>query len=840
MSGSAPTLLPPTRRGRLPVPSAPSARGVPRRVAAAVTVVLLAAGGPTATALTTPVAAAATPVADTPVRVNQVGYLPDGPKRATVVSSATAPLAWQLRDASGAVAASGSTTVHGADQASGQSTHLVDFSAYTGRGTDYTLVVDGRASHPFDISASLYDGLRADSMSFFYQQRSGIAIDAALAGGSAYARPAGHLGVAPNKGDTSVPCQTGVCDYRVDARGGWYDAGDQGKYVVNGGIATWELVNSFERARRSGGDAALGDSTLKVPERGNGVPDVLDEARWELDFLLRMQVPAGRPMAGTAFHKLHDDKWTALPTRPELDDAQREVHKPSTAATLNLAAVAAQAARVYAPYDAAFAARSLEVARRAWAAAKANPSLLAPATDNTGGGAYEDADVSDEFYWAAAELLATTGESQYREAVTSSPHHTRPVDGFWWGGTATLGRITLATVPGVALPAEDVSRLRGGLIAAADGHLATMAAQGYAVPLAATAYVWGSNSSVANNAMLLGVAHELTGQQRYRAGALESLDYLLGRNALDLSYVTGYGERHSENQHHRFWAHQKDASAPHPPAGSFAGGPNAGLEDPVAKEKLTGCAPAACYVDDIGSYSTNEVAINWNASLAWLAAFAAERRSTPVVPAVQVAPSAVTVPEGGSTSVGVRLSAAPAQNVTVTVARSAGDQDLSAAATLVFTPADWATAQQVPVSAAQDADALAGSATFTVGGPGVQGATFTATEADDDVPSGAPCSVVYRIDSAWSNGFTATVTLKNTGTTAISGWNLGWTFPGDQRVGSAWNATVSQSGGAVTARDAGWNGTLAPGGSASLGFQATYSGTNPAPALFTVNGAACA
>ncbi|MGW2817368.1 glycoside hydrolase family 9 protein [Streptomyces sp. NPDC001415] len=713
------------------MPPVTSARGVIRHALAAVVGLVLATGGLTAAAL--PAQSAAAAAAATDVRVNQLGYLPDGPKRATVVSSATGPLPWQLRDSSGSVVASGTTTVHGADQASGQSTHLVDFGAYTTAGTGFTLAVGGRASHPFDISASLYDGLRADSMSFFYQQRSGIAIDAALAG-DAYARPAGHLGVAPNKGDTSVPCQTGVCDYRLDVRGGWYDAGDQGKYVVNGGISVWELVNSFERARRSGGDAALGDSTLRVPERGNGTPDVLDEARWELEFLLRMQVPAGRPMAGMAFHKVHDAEWTALPTRPELNDKQRELHSPSTAATLNLAATAAQCARVYAPYDAAFSARCLDAARRAWAAAKANPNVLAPATDNTGGGAYEDADVSDEFYWAAAELLATTGESQYRDAVTASPHHAEPADGFWWGGTATLGRITLATVPGVNLPADDVTRVRGLLTSAADSHLATMAGQGYAVPIPATGYVWGSNSSVTNNAMMLAVAYELTGQQRYRAGALESLDYLLGRNALDLSYVTGYGERSSENQHHRFWAHQNDASLPHPPAGSFAGGPNAGLEDPVAKAKLPGCAPAACYVDDIGSYSTNEVAINWNASLAWLAAFAAERHGTP--------------------------------------------------------PA-------------------------------------------------APCAVTYRVDNAWSNGFTATVTVKNTGTSAISGWTLGWSFAGDQRIGSAWNARVSQSGAAVTARDAGWNASLAPGGSASLGFQATYSGSNAAPTRYTLNGALC-
>ncbi|WP_405010915.1 glycoside hydrolase family 9 protein [Kitasatospora sp. NBC_01539] len=818
-------------------------RSLTRRAAAALAGAALVATGLAAVPVTAAAAPAAVTAAGSTVRVNQLGYLPDGPKRATVVSSATAPLAWQLRNAAGAAVASGTTTVRGADAASGDATHLADFSAYTGTGSGFTLVVDGQTSYPFDISAALYDGLRADSMQFFYQQRSGIAIDAALAG-SAYARPAGHLGVAPNKGDTSVPCQAGVCDYSLDVRGGWYDAGDQGKYVVNGGIATWQLVNSFERAHRAGGDAGVGDSTLKVPERGNGTPDVLDEARWELDFLMRMQVPAGKPMAGMAFHKIHDAQWTGLPTRPELDSQQRELHKPSTAATLNLAASAAQCARVYAPYDAAFAARCLDAARRAWTAAKANPNVLAPATDSTGGGAYEDNQVTDEFYWAAAELYATTGETQYRDAVTSSALHAGPVDAFWWGGTATLGRITLATVPGVGLPADDLARIRTQLTTAADGYLATMAGQGYAVPIASDGYVWGSNSSVANNAMIIAVAYELTGQQRYRAGALEALDYLLGRNALNQSYVTGYGEHASENEHHRFWAHQNDASLPHPPAGSFAGGPNSGLQDPIATAQLAGCAPAKCYIDDIGSYSTNEVAINWNAPLAWLAAFAAERKDTtqPVTPKVQAAPAAVTVAEGSSATVAVRLSSAPAQNVTVAVARTSGDTDLAvtAGASLVFTPANWATAQQVTVSAAQDADTANGTAVFSAGGTGAEAAAFTATEADDDTaPPASSCNVVYKVDNAWGNGFTATATVKNTGTTQIAGWTLKWTYPGNQTITNAWNATVTQTGAAVTAKDAGWNGTLAPGGTASFGFQGTYSGSNTLPTQFTVNGAAC-
>ncbi|MFD8965956.1 glycoside hydrolase family 9 protein [Streptomyces sp. NPDC059568] len=720
----------------------PSPSDLRRGLVGVLSGVLAVAGLTAGTADAVPKAAAAKAAAIA-VQVNQVGYLPDGPKRATVVTAATAPTGWELRSAAGATVASGVTTARGGDTASGDSTHLADFSSYTGTGTGYTLVVDGQRSHPFDIRAGLYNTLRSDAMSFFYQQRSGIAIDPALAG-AAYARPAGHLGVAPNKGDTSVPCQAGVCDYSRDVRGGWYDAGDHGKYVVNGGLSTWLLVNSFERADRAGTDAALGDSTLRVPERGNGVPDVLDEARWELDFLMRMQVPEGKPLAGMAFHKIHDANWTGLPTRPELDDQQRELHRPSTAATLNLAATAAQCARVYAPYDAAFAARCLDSARRAWTAARANPNLIAPDSDGNGGGAYGDATVSDEFYWAGAELYATTGEAAYRDAVTASPWHTSSGAftsfGFGWADTAALGRIVLATVP-TGLPAAETTRLRASVTAAADAHLTTMSGQGYAVPLPATAYVWGSNGQVANNGIVMAVAYGLTGQQRYRAGSIEALDYLLGRNTLGQSYVSGYGEQPSRNQHHRFWANQYDASLPNPPAGSIAGGPNAALQDPVAQEKLSGCKPAACYIDDIGSYSTNEVAVNWNAPLAWLTQFAAES------------------------------------------ANGGGD--------------------------------------------------------DGGDPPASGCAVTYGIDSAWNNGFTATVTVKNTSTAPVDGWTLNWTYAGGQRVTNAWNATVSQSGSTVTAKDVGWNKAIAAGGSVSFGFQATFTGSNPQPTAFTLNSAAC-
>jgi endoglucanase len=569
------------------------------------------------------------PVQDTgpAVRVNQVGYLSNLPKHASVVSTETTPQPWTLQDAAGAVVARGQTSVFGADPASGDTVQLIDFSRATRAGTGYTLTVGEATSHPFDISTRIYDTLPNDALEFYYQQRSGIPIEARFVGAD-HARPAGHLDAAPNKGDTSVPCLPGVCAYSLDVRGGWYDAGDQGKYVVNGGISVWQLMNAYERSQLvPGADRrAFADGTQAIPESHNRVPDVLDEARWELEFFLRMQVPDGQPLAGMVHHKIHDENWTGLPTRPELDDQQRFLHPPSTAATLNMAAAAAQGARIFAGFDRAFAARLRAAAEKAWAAAVAHPAMFASGADSNGGGAYDDSNVTDEFYWAAAELFTTTGKSVYRTALTSSPLYfakSFSSGGFSWQSLGALGDLTLALVPN-RLPRRDVAGIRAGIATAADGYVASIRSQGYPVPIGPTQYVWGSNSQVLNNALVIGAAADYTGKRAYRDAAVETLDYILGRNGLNQSYVTGYGEHATQNEHHRFWANQLDATLPHPPAGTIAGGPNSGLQDPVAARRLPGCMPQRCYVDDIGSYSTNEEAINWNAPLVWVSQFAAD------------------------------------------------------------------------------------------------------------------------------------------------------------------------------------------------------------------------
>ncbi|GAA0797901.1 glycoside hydrolase family 9 protein [Spirilliplanes yamanashiensis] len=560
------------------------------------------------------------------VRVNQVAYLPHGPKNATVVTTAVTALPWRLNNARGVAVATGRTRPRGVDQSSGQNVHSVDFTRYVAKGAGYTLVVDGETSHPFDISSAAYERLRVDALKFYYTQRSGVAIREDLRPG--YGRPAGHVDVAPNRGDRAVGCAPGACAYTLDVTGGWYDAGDHGKYVVNGGISAYQLMNLWERTTlsRTGEPRRLGDRNLALPESGNGVPDVLDEARWQQEWMLKMQVPAGQPLAGMAHHKVHDVAWTGLPLMPHQDPQPRQLYPPSTAATLNLAATAAQAARVFQRHDRTFARRNLAAARAAWAAALAHPAAYAPA-ESVGGGPYDDTEVSDEFYWAAAQLYLTTGERQFRTYLLASPLHRADVfepGGFFWRDVAALARLDLALVPN-GLP--DRGRIRASVLTAADRYLATQSHHPYGVPYAPAGNVWewGSNSAILNNAVVLAAAFEIGRQERHRTGAIQAMDYILGRNALNQSYVTGYGELFAKNQHSRWYANQLDMTLPHPPNGTLAGGPNSNIQDPVAQERLAGCVAQFCYLDDIQSWSTNELTINWNASLASVASFVADQ-----------------------------------------------------------------------------------------------------------------------------------------------------------------------------------------------------------------------
>ena len=562
------------------------------------------------------------------VSINQVGYFIDAPHFGMLANQGSTATAWALIDAeTNEMVYAGSTGRAIEDVASGDVILVADFSEFDVPGT-YRLMVNSTVSSPFTIGNTIYTDLVVDSARYFYLNRSGIELLPEFAGED-YARPAGHIT------DNTVTCYRGTdlggvtwdgCDYVLDSAGGWYDAGDYGKYVVNGGISLWTLLNLYERL-----PDAYNDGSLNIPESGNGVSDILDEARWEMEWLLSMQVPEGHPQAGMVHHKLHDLEWEGMPLLPptefdnnnEFDSGNgRYVYPPSTAATYNMAATAAQCARIWQGIDDDFADRCLNASIIAFQAGLDNPIALAGNTPGEGGGNYDDTTITDELFWAAAELYITTGDQQYLDAMNTTVHLNLFAglglnSAMFWGDTASLGALSLV-LHDVDLP--EIAELSEQIIITANTYLETISNEGYRVPI--TEYEWGSNSSVLNNAIILAYAYDITGDSSYLYGVTDSMDYLLGRNALAFSFISGYGERAMTNPHHRVWGNNPDSGFPAPPAGVVAGGPNANPTDPTALEEANlEAGPARRYVDLLGSWSTNEVTINWNAPLVWITAY---------------------------------------------------------------------------------------------------------------------------------------------------------------------------------------------------------------------------
>lgn len=577
------------------------------------------------------------------ILTNQVNYFPQLEKKATLLSDQTSSVSFSLLDESGKTVFTGDSSVLGEDADSGDSVHVLDFSKFQEPGT-YTLEADGQKSRSFSIGGTAYySGMLYDALNYFYQNRSGIAIESQFitsGDSTSLARAAGHS-------NDTARITTDWDDLNSnggtqDVTGGWYDAGDHGKYVVNGGISLWMMQNQYEHAKQKGDTSAYEDGTMSIPENNNGYPDLLDEARWEMEWMLKMIVQDGE-YADMAYHKVHDIKWTALGMTPADDTLERILKPPTTCATLNLAACAAQASRLWRDLDSDFSKQCLDAAEAAYAAAKKHPDLYAPIDQSIGGGPYRDDDATDEFYWAAAELYLTTGDSSYQKDMKASDWYldvpttlkggesVDTVASFDWGHTAALGSISLSLYPDQL--GKDAEKLSDAFSEAADTYLQLEDKQGYGQPYAASTisssdsdngYVWGSNSFVIDNAIILAYAYDLTDNTDYLNGAATAMDYLLGRNPVDYSYVTGYGTHAVQYPHHRFWAHQLSESFPMAPSGVLVGGPNSGIEDPWVQGsgwKKGEIPPAKCYLDHIEAWSVNECTINWNEPLSWMTAF---------------------------------------------------------------------------------------------------------------------------------------------------------------------------------------------------------------------------
>ena len=558
------------------------------------------------------------------VRVNQLGYLIDRPKQATLISDARDPVPFKVRDLGGVAVHTGLSRPWPVrpEPTSGLNVHVLDFGGLTLPGAGFRIEAADQCSHPFEVTSHVYDTLRAHALGFFYLMRSGTPIFDSIAPG--YGRPAGHAGRPPNRGDLAVSAWTGPEAQRLypewrsegpfDVSGGWYDAGDYGKYVTSGAIAVWQLLSTLDLLTR----------VNSSPPTGEFVDLIRAECRWQLDWLIRMQVPAGDPLSGLAFHRVHGTQWSPMPGWAHEDPTERVLHRPSTPATLQLAAVAAHGARLFRNADPAYALRLLEVARSADEAAQRHPHLAAP-DDHArfGGGPYQDDRLEDDFYWAAAELWLTTNEESYRQRVLASAQHTEDAfepSGFDFDRVAAPGRLDLALAGSHLTDHEYVVDSVGR---GADRLLELQRQQPWGQPYAPSeGWGWGSNGRLLNNLVVIAVAHLVSGSCRYADAVATGMDYLLGRNALGQSYITGYGTDYSYHQRARQFGHDFDPAFPPPPPGTLAGGPNSRpTPDFPYDPRLLGLPPQCCYLDEPISEVTNDICIRWNAPLVWVATY---------------------------------------------------------------------------------------------------------------------------------------------------------------------------------------------------------------------------
>ncbi len=538
---------------------------------------------------------------------NQVGYRPGDRKVATVRGAAPGQNTFRIRNSSdNKVVFEGPLTSPQTDAASGDRVQGAEFSALHQDGT-YRLEFGGQGTGVFAIGDRVYAEALRTTVRGYTGQRCGCAVDLGNGyqhppchGGGAYGASTGKHGSLPN-------------------HGGWHDAGDYGRYVVNSGITCGTLLWAWELYPQ-----ALQDLRLGIPKTRGNLPDYLEEILWNLNWMLQLQEPDGG-----VFHKQTSDHFCAF-ILPQDDHLVSNVigtgaaPYKSTAATADLAAVMAIAARCYAPYDKAMAAQFLAAARKAWSWAAANPAVVFKNPAGVATGEYGDPKVGDELLWASAELWRTTGEPQYEKAflggLPSDPGKLQ-IDAPSWGGVASMACWTyvLAQGTGDARGNDQIkASIRQKTREAAAKLTGRSRSNGYANTLETADYVWGSNGVAGNQSLLLAIAHHLDHNSEAVTASLANLHYILGRNCFGVSWVTQVGTRPFMHPHHRPSAADNLVD---PWPGLLSGGPNRRGGDKVA-DALPKAPPMRMWIDDTQAYSMNEIAINWNAPLVFLLAFA--------------------------------------------------------------------------------------------------------------------------------------------------------------------------------------------------------------------------
>jgi endoglucanase len=520
------------------------------------------------------------------IRINQVGYYPLSIKEFVVADlEATS---FQVVDGQGKVVHKGQLRDKGSWEVSGEKLAAGEFSKLSKPGTYRILLNTGEASFPFEISQQVLSTALDAAIKSFYFQRASMAIEEQY--GGIYQRAAGHpdmeLAYHPSSGKSSGT---------LDSPGGWYDAGDYGKYVVNAAITAGQMLNLVELF-----PDVVADKRLNIPESGNGISDLVDEIRYELNWVATMQ-----DADGGAYHKLTARNFGGF-IMPEEYDLDRVIIGKATAPSLDFAAVMAQASRVFKEIDPGFASEALASAENAWRWAVENPDVVFRNPPDVRTGEYGDDQLSDEFYWAAAELFVSTGKDEYKEYLIENEEPCiHQITNSWKFFIRNMGFHTLL-IHKDKLDTALAGALSNKHLALADEALEKMETIPYGIGI--DHFEWGSNSDVLDQAMILCLAHHLSGDQKYLDGVIRNLDYIFGKNATGYCFLTGYGSRQVMNPHHR---PSGADGIEEPVPGFILGGPNDDRQD-IQYVAYVSEFPAKAFEDVEPSFASNEVCLNWN------------------------------------------------------------------------------------------------------------------------------------------------------------------------------------------------------------------------------------
>jgi endoglucanase len=547
-------------------------------------------------------------VVDVPIRLNQIGFYPDWPKIAVVSNKSGGD--FYIEDAQKNVLFKGTLTKSLNPSFAGKPTWIADFSNFHTPGK-YVIHVNGIGfSYHFTVKDAVHNEVAAGALKAYYFMRASIPLKEKYAG--KWARVEGHP-------DTvvlihaSAANKTRPIGMRISSPGGWYDAGDYNKYIVNSGISTSTLLSLYEDFPEY-----MKTVDLNIPESGNHVPDVLNEVLWNLRWMLTMQDPAD----GGVYHKLTNAAFDKF-EMPDQAKEPRYVVQKGTAATLDFAAVMAQASRIFGKFKMELPGLSdscSSAAKKAWLWAAKNPAVIYNQDEMNKSfspqittGAYGDKNVSDEFIWAASELFITTQDEKYLTGINLLPDEKMPVPN--WGQVRLLGYYTLIKNEySLINPPKELPEIKKRLLTLANEMIDGANETAYQTVMGKSAgnFEWGSNSVAANQGIVLIHAYKLSQNKKYLEYALSNLDYILGRNATGYSYVTGFGSKTPMHPHHR--PSVADGIVD-PIPGLLVGGPNPGMQDHI---KVPSTVPDEAYIDDDRAYAVNEIAINWNAPFAYL------------------------------------------------------------------------------------------------------------------------------------------------------------------------------------------------------------------------------